>query len=96
MEGPSRAMIFLYGRIMVLGELLMGWSEWGPTSHSWRSGLGELVIDSRFLAVNPYSSRDHLIGPEGSPHFFEEKPWIVSSQDSNMGQDARGTCVPRY
>ena len=28
-EGLSRAMIFLYGRIMVLGELLTGWSEWG-------------------------------------------------------------------
>ena len=24
MEGPSRVMFFLYGRIMVLGELLMG------------------------------------------------------------------------
>ena len=30
-EGPSRAMIFLYGRIMVLGELLMGYSKWGPS-----------------------------------------------------------------
>ena len=29
-EGLSHAMIFLYGRIMVLGELLTGWSEWGP------------------------------------------------------------------
>ena len=30
MEGLSRAMIFLYARIMVLGELLTSWSEWGP------------------------------------------------------------------
>ena len=31
MEGLSRAMIFLYGRIMVLGGLLMGEYEWGPS-----------------------------------------------------------------
>ena len=30
MEGLSHAMIFLYGQIMVLDELLTGWSEWGP------------------------------------------------------------------
>ena len=82
MEGLSHAMIFLYGRIMVLSELLMG--------------LGQLVTDSRFSAVNPYSSRVYSTGPEGSLPFFKEKPWIVSSRDSNMGRDARGAHAPGF
>ena len=30
MDGLSRAMFFLDGQNMVLGELLTGYSEWGP------------------------------------------------------------------
>jgi len=37
-----------------------------------------LVIDSRFLAVDPYSSRVRSAGPEGYVPFFEEKPWITT------------------
>jgi hypothetical protein len=33
-EGLSHAMIFLDGRIMVLGELLTGQPEWSPGSQS--------------------------------------------------------------
>jgi hypothetical protein len=41
---------------MVLGELLTGEFEWGPGSHSWGSGMGQLVTDSKFLIANSYSS----------------------------------------
>jgi len=37
-----------------------------------------LVIDSRFLAVDPYSSWVRSIGPEGYVPFFEEKPWVIT------------------
>jgi hypothetical protein len=50
-EGLSRAMtmIFLVGRIMMLGELLTGHYEWGLSSRSWGPGMGQLVTGSRFL-----------------------------------------------
>ena len=56
--------------------------------------MGQLVTDSRFLAANPYSSWVRLTGPEGSLPFFEEKPWIASDRDSNVGQDARALVRP--
>jgi hypothetical protein len=89
-------MIFLDGRIMVLGELLMSQSEWGLGSHSRGSSLGRLAIGSRFLTANPYSSRVHSTGPRGSLPFFEEKPWFGYNQDSNMVRDARGAQTPGY
>ena len=58
--------------------------------------MGQLVADSRFSAVNPYSSRVRSTGPEGSLPFFEKKPWIISGQDSNVGWDARGARAPGY
>ena len=48
--------------------------------------MGQLVTDYRFSVVNPYSSRVHSTGPEGSLPFFEEKPWIVFSRDSNVAR----------
>jgi hypothetical protein len=75
---------------MVLGELLMGQSEWGLGSHSWGSSLGRLAIDSKFLMADPYSSRVHSTGLGCSLPFFEEKPWSGYSQDSNVDQDAHG------
>jgi hypothetical protein len=62
---------------MVLGELLTGQFEWGPGSHSWGSGMGQLVTDSRFLAASPYSSRVRSTSLEGSSPFFEKKPWTM-------------------
>jgi hypothetical protein len=58
--------------------------------------MGQLVTDSRFLMASPYSSRVHSTGPEGLSLFFEEKPWTVHCQDSNVGQDAHGTRAPGY
>ena len=58
--------------------------------------MGQLVTDSKFLMASPYSSLVRSTGPKGSLPFFEEKPWTVSYQDSNMGQDARDARVPRY
>jgi hypothetical protein len=75
---------------MVLSELLMGQSEWGPGSRSWGSSLGQLAIDSKFLMADPYSSRVHSTGPKCLLPFFEEKPWYGYSQDSNMDPDAHG------
>ena len=37
--------------------------------------MGQLVTDSRLLAVSPYSSWVYLAGPKGSLPFFEKKPW---------------------
>jgi hypothetical protein len=58
--------------------------------------MGQLVTDSRFLTVSPYSSRVCSTSLKGSSPFFEEKPWTVHCQDSNMGQDAHGARVPRH
>ena len=55
-----------------------------------------LVIDSRFSAVNPYSSRVCSTGPEGYVPFFEEKPWVITGRDLNVVRDARGARVPGY
>jgi hypothetical protein len=49
-------MLFLIGQSTVLSELLMGQFEWGLSSHSWGSSMGQLVTDSKFLMANPYSS----------------------------------------
>ena len=59
---------------------------------SWVS----LVTDSRFSAVNPYSFWVRSTSPKGSLPFFEEKPWIISGRDSNVGRVARGARVPGY
>ena len=75
MEGLSRAMFFLDGRNMVLGELLTGLSEWGLGFPFMGSDMGQLVTDSRFLVANPYSSSVRSTGPKGSLPFFEEKQW---------------------
>ena len=58
--------------------------------------MGQLVIDSLFPVVNPYSSRTRSTGPEGLLPLFEEKPRAVHSRDSNMVQDALGACAPEY
>jgi hypothetical protein len=58
--------------------------------------MGQLVTDSRFLMASPYSSQVRSTGSEGSLPFFEEKPWTMRDQDSNMGQDALGTRAPWY
>jgi hypothetical protein len=58
--------------------------------------MGQLVTDFRFLMASPYSSQVRLTGPEGLLPFFEEKPWTVCSQDSNVGQDALGARAPGY
>jgi hypothetical protein len=50
---------------MVLGELLTGQFEWGLSFRSLGSGMGQLVTDSRFLTVSPYSSQDRSTGPMG-------------------------------
>jgi hypothetical protein len=81
---------------MALGELLMGQFEWGSSSRSWGSSMGQLVTNSIFLTVSPYSSQVRSTGPEGSSPFFEEKPWTVRSQDPNMNKDGQGACAPRY
>jgi hypothetical protein len=81
---------------MVLGELLMGQSKWGPGSCSQGSGLGRLATDSMFLTTNPYSSRVRPTSPGGSLPFFKEKPWFGYSQDSNVDWDARGAQTPKY
>jgi hypothetical protein len=81
---------------MVLGELLTGQFEWGPSSRSWGSGMGQLVTDSRLLMASPYSSQVYSTGLEGSLPFFEEEPWIVRHQDSNVGQDSHGARAPEY
>jgi hypothetical protein len=58
--------------------------------------MGQLVTDFRFLMASPYSSQVRLTSPEGSSPFFEEKPWTVCGQDSNVGQDAHGAHAPGY
>ena len=73
MEGLSRAMFFLDGRNMVLGELLTGSPSGAPASRSWGFGMGQLVTDSRLLAANPYIFWVRSAGPKGSLPFFEEK-----------------------
>ena len=44
-----------------------------PASRSWGSIMGQLVIDSRLLAANPYSSWVHSAGTKGSLPFFKKK-----------------------
>jgi hypothetical protein len=95
MEGLSDVIIFLAGRTVVLGELLTGWFEWGPSSCSQGSIVDQLVTDSRLLATNPYSSWAHSTGPEGSLLSCEGKPWIMHCQDSNARWDAHGANAPR-
>ena len=51
------------------------------------------MTDSRFSAVNPYSSWVHSTGPEGSLPSLGKKPWIVPDRDSNVGQDAHNAWV---
>jgi hypothetical protein len=85
MEGLSHATIFLAGRTMDLGELLMGQFEWCLGSHSWGFGIGQLVTNSKFLTTSPYSSQVRSTGPEDSLPFFEEKPWTVHAQDLSVG-----------
>jgi hypothetical protein len=58
--------------------------------------MGQLVTDSKFLTASPYSSPVRSTSPEGSLSFFNEKPWTVRGQDSNVGQDALGAHVPEY
>jgi hypothetical protein len=58
--------------------------------------MDQLVIDSRFLAANPYSSLVRSTGPKGSLPFFEEKPWTMHCEDLNVGQDAHGARAPKY
>jgi hypothetical protein len=58
--------------------------------------MGQLVIDSRFLTASPYSSQIRSTSPKGSSPFFEEKPWTVHGQESNVGQDARGARALEY
>ena len=55
-----------------------------------------LVIDSKFLAVDSYKSQVRSTGLEGSLPFFEEKPWIISGRDLNVGWNAHGAHVPGY
>jgi hypothetical protein len=78
MKRLSRATFFLVGRNVVLGELVMGQSVWGPSSLSRGSGLGQLVTNSKLSMTIPYSYQVRSIGPDGLLPFFEEKPWIVS------------------
>jgi hypothetical protein len=58
--------------------------------------MGQLVTDSRFLMASSYSSQTRSTGSEGSTPLFEEKPWAVHCQDSNMDRDAHGAHAPRY
>ena len=58
--------------------------------------MGQLVTDSKLLAVSPYSSWVHLAGPKGSLPFFEENHGLGTDQDSNMGQDVLGARAPGY
>jgi hypothetical protein len=58
--------------------------------------MGQLVTDSRFLMASPYSSQVLSTGPKGSSPFFEEKPWTMYCQDSNMGWGAHGVRAPEY
>ena len=58
--------------------------------------MGQLVINSRFSVANPYSSRVRSTGSKGSLPFFEKNHGLGTDQDSNMGQDARGTRAPGY
>jgi hypothetical protein len=84
-RGVEPCHIFLVGQTMVLGEMLSGQFEWGPSSHSRGSFMGPLVTNFRFLMASPYSSQVRSTGPEGSSPFFEEKTWTVRGQDSNVG-----------
>jgi hypothetical protein len=70
-------MFFLVGRNMVHGELLMGWSKWGPSSHPQGSDVGQLVTDSRFSTSDLFIYQIRSTGPDGSLPFFEEKPRIM-------------------
>jgi hypothetical protein len=81
---------------MVLGELLTGQFEWGPSSLSRGSSLGRLATDSRFLTASLYSSRVRSTGPGGSLPFLREKLCSSRSQDSNVGQGVLGARVPGY
>jgi len=76
--------------------LLAGSPSGAPAPPSRGSVLGQLVIDSRFLAVNPYSSRVRSNGPEGTLPFFEKKLWIVCGRGSNVGYDDRNARAPEY
>jgi hypothetical protein len=58
--------------------------------------MGQLVIDFELLVTNLYSFWARSTGPEGSLPFYEEKPWGMLCQDSNVGRDAHGTRTPRY
>jgi hypothetical protein len=49
----------------------------GPKSHQRGSGVGQLVTDSRFSMVDPFSYQVRSTGPEGSLPFFGEKPRIM-------------------
>jgi hypothetical protein len=95
MEGLNSVTVFLAGRTVVLGELLMGWFDWGPGSHSRGSIVGQLVIDSRLSVANPYSSWACLTGLRGSLPSCEGKPWIMYYQDSNTGWDGHSARAPR-
>jgi hypothetical protein len=88
-EGLSRAIFFLVGRTMVLGELLTGQFEWGPSSRSRGSDMGQLVTDSRFLTASPYSSQVHSTDLEGSSPFFKEK-----TMDHVRSRPERGSGCP--
>jgi hypothetical protein len=82
--GVEPCHVFLVGQTMVLSELLTGQFEWGPGSHLWGSGMGQLVTDFRFLTASPQSSQVCLTVPEGSSPFFEKKPWTMRGQDLNV------------
>jgi hypothetical protein len=74
---------FLIGRNVVLSKLVMDQSEWGPSSRSRGSDLGQLVTDSKLSMANPYSYQVRSIGPMA--HFLSSKKnhGLCPSQDSN-------------
>jgi hypothetical protein len=71
-------MFFLVGRNAVLGELVTGESEWGPSSCSRGSGMGQLVTDFKLSTVDLYSYQFRSTGLDGPLPFLGEKPRIVS------------------
>jgi hypothetical protein len=70
---------------MTLGELITGWSEWGPSSLSWGSSMGQQVTDSRFSMADSYSYHVRSTSPDGSLPFVEENHGSCSSQDLDAG-----------